>query len=240
MSRVEYNILKKKYDAVGKGNVRLTQSTLKLLRGINPATTSYRFDVLENEGGAATAYETRLNINDEFNVSQLGLYIAGNILNEGQPNYMAQKLWTFSPLELSGRTTSFADFWNGKLKILVNNIVQLEKWDIGKHNYIPRGQFIDNNPSFPVVPGTPPFQIAQQPHNNYIKDGMAVLTPMITLSGAKKNDIIIELPQAIIAQQADWITEYMGAGVKDKVRIEFFDICLIARGFLAQNAAKFQ
>ena len=46
-SRINFKTIIAKYAKLGKGNVRLTQSTLYLTKPINPTTTVYNFDVLE-------------------------------------------------------------------------------------------------------------------------------------------------------------------------------------------------
>ncbi|NDG65267.1 MAG: hypothetical protein EBY29_17690, partial [Planctomycetes bacterium] len=70
---------------------------------------------------------------------------------------------------------------------------------------------------------------------NLAKDGMFSLEPMITLSGAKKNDLVLQIPAAITAGTFAW-TDY--SGMAQTINID--RVGLLMRGFNAQNGATFQ
>jgi hypothetical protein len=223
MARVNYNVIAQKYRNVGKGNVRLTQSSLFLTKPINAAVTTYNFDVLETQTATLQNDEIRLNLNDEFIITQIGMYLVGNV--NGTPGRI---LFTTPPFELNTtQADRLTDFYNGAFKIAINNIVYMEKWDTYKHQTIGTTQF----QSFQLGVATPPA-FAEK---NLAKDGMYGVEPMITLSGAKKNDLTLQIPAAITAGTFQW-TDY--TGVAQTINID--RVGLLLRGFNAQNGATFQ
>jgi hypothetical protein len=223
MARVNYNVIAQKYRNVGKGNVRLTQSSLFLTKPISSSVTTYNFDVLETQTATLQNDEIRLNLNDEFIITQIGMYLVGNV--NGTPGRI---LLTTPPYELNAASADkLTDFYNGAFKIAINNIVYMEKWDTYKHQSRATTQF----QSFSALIAVPPTF----PENNYAKDGMYGVEPMITLSGAKKNDLTLQIPAAITAQTFSW-TDYQN--VVNTIEID--RVGLLLRGFNAQNGATFQ
>jgi hypothetical protein len=223
MARVNYNVIAQKYRNVGKGNVRLTQSSLFLTKPINPNVTTYTFDVLETQTASLQGDEIRLNLNDEFIITQIGMYLVGNI--NGSPGRV---LFTTPPYELATTAADrLTDFYAGAFKIAINNIVYMEKWDSSKHQVIGTTQFQSYQMGVAVAP-----TFAEK---NLAKDGMYGVEPMITLSGAKKNDLVLQLPAAITAGVFAW-TDY--SGLAQTINID--RVGLMLRGFNAQNGATFQ
>ena len=230
MGRINFNVIINKYKTLGKGNVRLTQSSLFLRKPINPTATSYQFDVLETQTSTLQGDEIRLNLNDEFITTQMGLYLTGNASITNQEGAVTQ----LPGLNLHTHTLQNVNFVNGQaltpfydgaLKIAVNNIVYLEKWDTRKHYVAPRTQFANfATPNQALVPS-----------NAFNKDGMYPVEPMLTLSGAKKNDITLALPAAISNQSFEY-TDDKG----NKITVIIDGIALMLRGLNAQNAASFQ
>lgn len=230
MGRLNYSVIATKYRNLGKANVRLTQSSLFLRKPISSTATTYQFDVLETQTSTLQGDEIRLNLNDEFITTQMGLYLTGNASVTTSEGVVTQ----LPGLNLHTHTLQNVDFvkgqaltpfYDGALKIAVNNIVYLEKWDTRKHYVAPRTQFSNF-----ITPNS-----ALVPSNAFNKDGMYNVEPMLTLSGAKKNDITLALPAAITAQSFSYIDD---AGNNIKVNID--GIALMLRGLNAQNAASFQ
>ena len=212
MARINYGVIATKYRALGKGNVRLTQSSLFLRKPIDATKTVYNFDVLENQTQSLQADEIRLNINDEF-VTQLGgLRLFTNVLE--QQNIT--------------QASNLIPFYDGDLKIAVNNIVYMEKWDTRKHYVSTRTQLGSSS-------AVTTINNASWDSNTFAKYGMYSVEPMITLSGAKKNDITLRLPSAISNGAFDY-TDSKG----NLFTITINGIALLLRGLNAQNAASFQ
>ena len=223
MQRVDYSIIKKKYESIGKGKVRLTQSTLLLIKQISATTTTYNFDVLESQNQGVLPEEIRLNLNDEFIVTEIGYYLKGELNSErGRSNF---KLFTTPPIELATDFAALNDAYAGQLKILVNNINFIDRWDLQKHQKVARQQYAN----FATPNQASLAEFASE------RDGMYNCSPMITLSGAKKNDIQTVLPYAITAQSNQLVCDD-----GQKIDIKINALCVLFRGFLAQNGAAFQ
>jgi len=229
MGRVNYKVILDRYKAVGKANVRLTQSSLYLTQPITPTKTSYSFEVLETQTQNQQPDEIRLNINDEFILTQLGLYLEAEMTG-GPADTAGQKyLFTYVPAELNGVAgQKLMNVYNGQLQISVNNIVYVDKWDTKKHLFIPRTQF----ENFVNVVGV---NQAKQPSMDFSTNGIYPVEPLLTLSGAKKNVILLNLPQAVTAGIFNWTDDL---GVVQSFTIS--RIALLMRGLNAQNGSSFQ
>jgi hypothetical protein len=228
-SRVNFSLIKANYNKIGKGNVRLTQSSLFITKDIDPTKSNYDFDVLENQTQTLQPDEIRLNINDEFIVTDLGVYLYGRwsaSTPEGAKIGTGTQLLTYAPCELDGTALLSKDLYAGQLKIAVNNIVYLEKWDTRKHELVTRTQFASQ------LAGT---TVATIPSNDFSSDGMMPFSPLLTLSGAKKNDISIRLPQSISGSAVSWLDQK-----GNTIKVEITKIALRMYGLNAQNGAKFQ
>jgi len=230
-TRVNYNTIYAKYKRLGKGNVRLTQSTLVLSKPINPNVTTYNFDVLETQTANLANDEIRLNLNDEFIITQLGLYLEaefGSVNTTGVfvPNGV-KKLFTYSPMQLNAvEGQKVQNFFAGQFQISVNNIVYLDKFDTRKMEFVPRTQ-LDNFQA--VAYGS------LQDSVNFSKDSMYSIEPLLTLSGAKKNQLQLSLPTAISQATFSWTDD---TGVNNAFQINRV-LCLL-RGLNAQNGSVFQ
>ena len=229
MSRVNFKTILDRYKAVGKSNVRLTQSSLFLTKPIDATKSAYQFDVLETQTSTLLADEIRLNLNDDFIITHMGLYLQAELSapSEAIPAGVHQ-LFTYAPRETNGVAGGkLQNVYGGQLQISVNNIVFLDKWDTRKHEFIPRTQMSSNNGL-----GT---SFATLPSNDFSKNAMYPIEPLLTLSGAKKNDIRLSLPTAITAGIFTYTDD---AGVLITATIS--RIGLLLRGLNAQNASSFQ
>jgi hypothetical protein len=230
--RINFSLIKSKYDKIGKSNVRLTQSSLFITKDIDPTKSNYEFDVLENQTQTLQPDEIRLNINDEFIVTHLGVYLYGTWATGSEPRLSfstGNQLLTYAPLELDSTSISVKNLYSGQLKIAVNNIVYLEKWDTRKHEKVTRTQFVSEVNSVNGVAS------ATMPSNCFEDDAMIAFEPMLTLSGAKKNDISIRLPQSIAPATVNF-KDQQG----NSVTCNITKIALRMYGLNAQNGAKFQ
>lgn len=227
--RVNFEIIRSQYRRRGVDNVRLTQSSLLLIQSIDPNKTVYSFDVLESQVANLLPQEIRLNINDEFITTNIGVYLYGNI-GFGDPVSKQPIMLSYSPFETAADFLSVAPLYDGQLKIGVNNIIYVEKWDLKKHNFVPRTQFDSYDTGTTLM--------ASQPSMDYEHNGMFAADPMVTLSGAKKNEITISLAQALKSATGTWQT--VSGGVAKPVTVTIDKIAIFLRGLNAQNASKFQ
>jgi hypothetical protein len=232
--RSSFVLIAKKYKERGKGAVRLTQSSLILAQAIDPKKSDYKFPVLTTDNAVAPLpFEIRLDINDEFISYDLGYYLVADkvVARDASPAIVSQPaghfFFPYAPDELNASMALLEDGWLGTLDILVNKISRLTKWDLKKHNFIPRTQFRSNSVALPG---------ATQPSLDYSDHGTFPMQPMLTLSGAKKNDILISLVTAIPnTSTGTWTLPDTGTVI---FNVKY--LSLIFRGMLAQNAAKFQ
>lgn len=227
MSRVNFNQIFAKYKMLGKSNVRLTQSSIYLTKPINPNVTTYSFDVLETQTATLQNDELRVNINDEFYLTTLGLYLVATASYENPRigNATSSVLLTYAPIENTGTALSVEDFYRGSLQLSVNNVVYLDKWDTAKHKFVPRTQFVN----FATPTG------ASIPSVEYSKNAMFPIEPILQISGAKKNTIQVVLPNAIAG--ATW-SQIMDDGTTVSYTID--RVALLGRGLNAQNGSVFQ
>ena len=218
MSRANYSIVKAKYEKVNKFP-RITQSTLLLTKAISATTTNYQFDILDSQTTTLQTNEIRLNINDEFTVTHIGIFLQG-IANTG-----ATKLMSYAPFELDAtKAGTLNGLFDGTLKISVNNVVYIDKWDTRKHEVVPMAQH------HPLVGTTLSAQIAQFSSKEYLYP----VEPLITLSGAKKNQIELNVPSALTGQT------FTMAATTGTYSVVIDRIAIMLRGYNAQNAAAFQ
>ena len=226
MKRLNYSILNAKYSKIGKGNVRLTQSSLFLTKPINANVTTYNFDVLETQTQTLQNDEVRLNLNDEFNITSIGLYLIGSFTNESGTLAKNTKFFTYAPYQLDvASSTRIQNFWAGTFKIAINNIVYMEKWDTARHYNTQRTQYSNfTTPNNALIDS-----------QNLQRDAMFDTANIITLSGAKKNDLTITLPTAIAG-----VTYTFKDDTNTSYDITIDRVACRLYGFLAQNAASFQ
>lgn len=231
-SRVNFKTILAKYQNVNKGNVRLTQSTLFLSKPINPTTTVYNFDVLESQTQTLEGDEIRLNLNDEYTITQIGFYLQARVLFRNEAGFTDSGAKVLLTDTLFGVTASEAvklqPFYDGAFQIAVNNIIYLDKYDTKKSNYTPITQVNAGGGS--GLTYTANFESV-----DFSKNGLYFCEPMVVLSGAKKNTLQLTLPRAI--SEATFIVNDNNNGVYylkvDRVVCKFL-------GLNAQNGASFQ
>jgi len=230
-NRVNFAKILSKYRETGKGNVRLTPSTLYLSKAISASQTVYNFDVLETQNSTLQANEIRLNLNDEFIITSLGVYIEATLIDVTNSVTYGSRLLTYAPFELKSTMAGINALWNGALQISVNNVVFLDKFDTGKCQRIPTTQFGPFTAATAAIPSVNSIQAS----NSYEQDGMIDIEPMLTLSGAKKNNITLSLPSALAAVAAVSMVTDSGT-----VSLTPSRIVVVCRGLNAQNGASFQ
>lgn len=225
-SRINFKTIIAKYSKLGKGNVRLTQSSLYLTKPINPTSTVYNFDVLETQAVTLQANEVRLNLNDEFIIASMSMGLECSVLDRAGADTGAKYLLTYAPYEQnSTEAVKIANFYAGALQISVNNVVFLDKYDTRRSQIVPTTNF-----------GSAAAGITStQASIDWSKDSFYGNEPLLTLSGAKKNQITINLPTALNIATFD-VTD--NATVKYSLRAN--RVFFFARGLNAQNGAVFQ
>lgn len=211
---------------------RITRSTLIFQKALTAGQTNVTFGVLTTDAPVLST-EVRLNLNDEFVITELFIGMYGTIGSAtGPATGLSNKYWTYSPIQLLATNTTIMPFWDsGQLNLQVDNINYIKAWDTNQHLMIPRQQDTPLQAITTSGSANSAF-IAEQKGN---KDGFVQMTPTITLSGAKTNLLTLTWPNGI--------TPISNASMVVDSGTVYFSInyaAIICRGFLAQNAAKFQ
>ena len=227
MERASYQLILAKYKSRGKGNVRLTQSSIVLITDIQTNTKTYNFPILQSDNQTASKpEEVRLNLNDEFISYEVGYYLLAKGRVAGILTPDSNQYLTYPPIESATAMNGLTAAWDGKMTIDINGVKRLENWDMLKHKCTPRTQYQNTSAGIPS---------ATQPSICMNEDGTASMQPMITFTGAKKNEITITLPTNITAGLL-----YDFNTIGGSVNYNVASMVLIFRGMLGQNAAVFQ
>lgn len=117
----------------------LTQSYLRSEVALSTSVANYHLPVLVNDtqNGASRVNEKRLNLQDIFITTEIGIFIG-----VGTGTNTAAKLYTY-PNPQVFTTTTAGDLWslyNGYLNLAVNNQQVLPAWDALRHYYVPQTQ----------------------------------------------------------------------------------------------------
>ena len=224
MGRVNYKVILDQYKRNGKGNVRLTQSSLYLTKPISATRTTYDFDVLETQSATLVENEIRLNLNDEFIITNMGFYLQATA-TDSLGGSLGRVLLTNIPTQVNGALGTLNNYYQGAFSIAVNNVIYLDKWDTQKHKFVPRTQF--GNFATPTQ--------AVNDSIDFSRNSMYPVEPLITLSGAKKNDLKLQLATSITGGTFSVKDD---AGTTTNYTID--RVALILRGLNAQNGASFQ
>lgn len=228
--RGEFDIIRKRQAKVGKGKARIAQSTLIVMQAIETNKSNYKFPVTLNDGPIVLpSEEIRLDINDEFTLYEQGFYFRGLLANAEDQSEFATVYLTCAPFELNSANIGYQRLYAGKFSVAVNNIVYMENWDLRQHEYRGITQVQDASAGQPF---------ATWYANSFKENSMVDVLPTITLSGAKKNDLSLTLPDTLLNGGATpFIPTNNGAG---NLSLTLTHIVWMGRGYLAQNSSTFQ
>lgn len=201
------------YNSIRQPGVISTPSYLRVEKTLG-TQSNLSFSVLQNEG-SANVTEKRLSISDTFTVTGIGIFLGH--LPSGTVDKMSLHSYNNSAVFGTAKVDELEDFYNGFLSIRINQTVFLDSWDIRRHYAVgtaQEGLAASANATVNL------YQKSTWEGGNY---GFQAVTPTLTLSGAAKNDVQLTFP----ASQDLAPTSGTGYAV------------IIFRGFLNQNAAKF-
>lgn len=215
-----------------EGLPRLTESDLVLIQPITAAGQNlFTYPVLDNQG-TPLPEEIRLNQNDEFTACEVGIFLYGTN-TQAVAGGVSHQTWTYAPIQLSQVFVTVEDFWLGNFSISVNKVTWVENWNVRKHYASCMPQHVTQNYGTATT-GAEAAKIAAQEGN---ATGFVEMTPTVSLSGAKKYTVQIDLPYAInsTTSVATFTDQQLTANTM-AINASKLEI----RGFLAQNAAQFQ
>lgn len=207
------------YDKVRQPGMISTPSYLRLEQSIQGSFTSVNFNVLQNQG-TANVTEKRLAITDTFTITSLSVMIfkagAGTTATQVEISQSLLQLWA-NPQVFTGvgEAAALRALYNGNMQIKVDGTVYIDSLDLMRF----------------WRPGTSQQGMGSDAANNAkvqvnewpaVSFGFNKLVPTITLSGAGKNEISLNIPTS---------TSFAGTSSQN------FVVCYL-RGLLNQNASR--
>lgn len=166
----------------------LSQSYLRLEVALATGVTQYKFDVLVNEtAGGSANFPTvnKLNLQDSFYVSQMGFFVCApaSVSSTEFPLLTYPNTTIFST---AGAANALYTLYNGYMSMTINQRVVVPFWNLNRHMVINQTQ-----------------QTASlRDQVNLGQDGFYPMEPNVVISGDKKNDFTVTLPNGLAAVQA--------------------------------------
>jgi hypothetical protein len=187
-------------DANILGHAKLTQGSLRFSQPMAAGITQYQFPILVNETQLGIFNnEIRLNLQDAFVVSELGIFISV----PGSNVDTTYKLNTYPNQVLFGaNAANMNSLYNGFLSLTINNDVVIPKWDIYRHLFQAQTQ-----QTAALGAGSPNDQQSGK------EDSFYPVEPNVVLIGSKNNVLQINMPAGFAAVQANSRIEILVRGV---------------------------
>jgi hypothetical protein len=165
---------------------KCTQSYLRLELALSTAITNYQFQILNQTTGAQFNTEQRLNLQDSFVISSLGVFLA---LPTGATDTTFELDTYPNPVKYVN-DVPLTNLYNGQLQIKINNDVVVPAWDIQQHFYRPQTQ--------QTAAANSPLD-----QKRLAEDSMIAVEPNLIAIGSKNTQISIVLPTAFTAVDAN-------------------------------------
>lgn len=175
----------------------LSQSFLRLETALVTGKTIFNFGVLVNDNQAGSQFNTefRLNLQDAFYASSLGLFFAVPA-SASASNFFLYTYPDTTAFATANTATSLMNWYNGKLSINVNNRQLLTGWDLLRHYQAQRTQTATNADYTASA-------IAVQNSLDGGNDSFYPVEPGLVLSGSRNNSITVELANGMAAVEAN-------------------------------------
>jgi hypothetical protein len=197
-SRLSYNNAKEAINRAGisAGKAVLSQSYLRLEVALQANKTLYQFPILvnDNTNGAAFVTENRLNLQDAFYISQMGLFFAA----PASATDSEFQLCTYPNANkfTAGSAASLYSFYNSSLSLIVNNRQIIPSYDLYRHYSVPQQQQTTDAD----YTGSGIEYKDQQDGSN---SAFYPIEPGWVIVGSKNNSLQISLPNALTNVQAN-------------------------------------
>jgi hypothetical protein len=170
------------------GQAVLSQSFLRLEVDLSTSKTLYQFPVLVNDSasGSQKNTENRLNLQDAFYASSMGLYFAVPSSSTAS-NFQLITYPNTSVFAAANTATSLLNWYNSKMTLTINNRQVIPSYDLFRHYWAGQTQqsatttdekYGDQSAQYPIEPG-------------------------IVFVGSKQNVLQVELPNAMAAIEAN-------------------------------------
>ena len=175
------------WDAVSA--FKLTQSELRLEQPLVAGATVINFPVLANIQNQQQQYpsEIRLNLQDSFVPTSLGVYVALPS-SAAAANFV---LFTYFNPSIFANAAGEETFYNGQLKLMINNQQYINGWGLKRHRVANQTQQLAATAAGAVV--------EQEDGAN---DGIYPMQPFVLLLGSQNIQLSIQLPAPIATVDA--------------------------------------
>jgi hypothetical protein len=173
-------------------NNKLSNAYLRFEVPITSSQTSYDVPITitqqANGQGVQSITEQRLELQDSFFISHMAYYL--NVPTSGGYTGLQDILYTFPATSFNANIDldRINLFWNGFLKITVNNEVICPQWDLLRHKYVPEEQRPLN-----TTGNTFPWVFTDK--NDGAQDGFYPVEPNWVLIGSRNNQMTINYPR---------------------------------------------
>lgn len=180
------------------GQAVLSQSYLRLEVALSTTNTLYQFPILVNDtttGAAQFNTENRLQLQDAFYASQMGLFFCV----PGSSTATNFQLCTYpnsSIFSASNTATSLFNWYNGTMSLTVNNRQILPSYDLYRHYNVPQQQQAadaDYTSS----------GIDYRDEQSGAESGFYPVEPGIVFVGSKQNVLQVQLKTAMAAVESN-------------------------------------
>jgi hypothetical protein len=165
---------------------KTTQGTLRLELALSTALTNYQFQILNQTTGAQFNTEIRLNLQDSFVISSMGIFIA----KPSGSTDTTFELDTYANATKYTNAAAMNAIYNGQLQCKINNDVVIPAWDLQRHFYRPQTQLTGatNSP---------------QDQKRLAEDSFYPVEPNVIAIGSKNTQFSVVLPTALTAIDAN-------------------------------------
>jgi len=222
MAQAKVNNIARALARRGLKTNRISQSTLIFKQPIVAGNSSYTFGVLQNQAPVLPG-EIRLALQDIFTVTTMAIGFSGT-LNIAGPPAISRRIYFFAPpAQLGAAALNLFPLYEGTCKVMVNEVSYLLNWDLQRHFFAGQTQINDVAASSNTL-----NQVSGS------KDAFFPVTPGIVLNGNAKNDFTLQMPTNQLAPVAG-LAYTNNAGQAYTIDID--QLCIITRGYLAQNSS---
>lgn len=193
-SRLSFENAQKSILKAGKSTqgAVLSQSYLRLETPLAINQTTFKFDILVNEnsnGSASFPTVQKLNLQDSFYVSQMGFFL----FNPGATaTATTSSLLTYPDTTTAGfgaNAPQYYNLYNGYMQMTINQRVIMPYWNLNRHLKINQTQQNTTSGLLNQIDGS--------------DDAYFPVEPNLVISGDKKNDLSIVLPNGMTGVTAN-------------------------------------
>lgn len=198
-SRMAYDKAKEAINNAGfsAGQAVLSQGYIRTEVTLSTTKTSYQFPILVNDNINGTSFNTSnlLNLQDAFYVSSIGLFFA-KPSSSTDTTFQLATYPNASIFSTANTASSLYTWYNSSLQLTVNNRQIIPSYDLYRHYSVPQQQTTTNADYLTSA-------INYKDQQSGADSGFYPVEPGWVLVGSKNNTLIVNLPQALTAVEAN-------------------------------------